>query len=1521
MKIKVHNNKIELDPYLSSIVISSLDGDNDNTTTSELYGSHLDSHANMIVCGRHCFVLSVSSITAEVNAFSTEVGQMHSVPIVDAIIVHENEFTNQIYFLVARNVLYVPSMPHNLIPPFILREAGLIVNDRPLIHTDPEMRDLNDHSILDNDSDLHIRLKLQGMFSAFHSRAPTNADAMREGVEAIMITPNADWNPNSVSYEQQENALLDGTGDIVESNKPIPRLVLDDCLTPNEIEDIDFDCHSVQIKHEKDLILQAELSDLTFNGPSDTYCDDEAILISQTCEDFTNISPIFGNGRDIHIDAVAFIQAVEGYETESMFSSSIGSTSCYNSEEIYAQSPFVESTDHLDLGSNLNPSYVSTTIGKSTGFSTEHISKVFLIDKETADRTLKCTTQLCKHDTGGSLSRNFTTNDRMLRYKRINTHFFTDTFQSKKDHTSTRGYKYVQLFVSDKGFIYVVFMKKRSEFPLALKAFAKEIGVPTSLIMDPSGEQTSNEVKRFAQECSMTLKVIEESTQWANLAERYIGLLKSGVRKDMHKANCPISLWDYCIERRVRVHNVTARNTLHLDNQNPHLITEGEPADISNLARYGFYEMVYYYDSKQQFPLPQKRIGRALGPTKYEGNEMAQYILQANGRVVPRRTTIPIPEEELRTSSMKQRIETFNKCIEQTLGTSMNMPTLKSSDDEWIPYESDETEPRMMPENDIQMTHFNVSLTDALINAEVMLHQGEDNSGPLVKARVLKHLTDENGNFIGHTNELPHLNTLMYEVEFEDGQRAPYAANQIAAEIYSQVDDEGRRSLIINDIIDHRFDSKYAVPKSKAYFHHQGQKRRRKTTAGVKLLVRCSDGSETWIPLKDLKESSPVKVALYAKANDLISEPAFQWWVPYTLRKSHIIIAKIKARMKRVTHKYGIAIPKDHDHAAALDRENGNTLWADALAKEMTNVSVAFEILPIGVKPPPGWKKSSGHLIWDVKMDFIRKARWVKDGHLTPEPSNSNYAGVVSRESVRIAFTYAALNGLDVQAADIQNAYLQAPSSEKHYVICGDEFGIEHNGKVALIRRALYGGRVAGRDYWKHMRKFMNFLGFTSCKADSDVWMRKAVTDNGFEYWEYVLLYVDDCLVISHRGEDVIRNEIGKHFIIKESSIGPPNIYLGGKVRKRVINSTEGNVEAWSFSSSQYVKAAVDNVEKYLRTEKEINRNQRFPKPRDAPFSNGYRPELDETTELDPVDAAYYQSLIGILRWMVELGRVDINVEVSMLSSCLALPRYGHLQQIFNIFAYLKKHHNTEMIFDPSEPVIDMEQFPKQDWSHSVYATGDAELTEPIPSDMPEARGEGFTMRLYVDSDHAGDSITRRSRTGYFVYLQSALISWYSKKQTSVETSSFGSEFMAMKVATEYVRGLRYKLRMMGISINGPCYVYGDNKSVLVNTSVPDSTLKKKSNSIAYHHSREGTARDEWRCTYINTDDNHSDAQTKPLPFGEKRVKFCKQVLKHIYGHDEHVKNAITDVIEQNEQTMPAAAAALWMYNFVGTTK
>ena len=149
-----------------------------------------------------------------------------------------------------------------------------------------------------------------------------------------------------------------------------------------------------------------------------------------------------------------------------------------------------------------------------------------------------------------------------------------------------------------------------------------------------------------------------------------------------------------------------------------------------------------------------------------------------------------------------------------------------------------------------------------------------------------------------------------------------------------------------------------------------------------------------------------------------------------------------------------------------------------------------------------GWSHVTGHLVFDVKMDFTRKARWVLDGHKTPNPIGSTYAGVVSRESVRIAFTYAALNGLDVFAADVRNAYLQAPSSQKAYIICGPEFGLENVGKIALIQRALYGGKAAGRDFGNHLTSCMRHLDFESCPADPDVWMRPAMKADGSNYYE-----------------------------------------------------------------------------------------------------------------------------------------------------------------------------------------------------------------------------------------------------------------------------------------------------------------------------------------------------------------------------------------------------------------------------------
>jgi hypothetical protein len=132
-------------------------------------------------------------------------------------------------------------------------------------------------------------------------------------------------------------------------------------------------------------------------------------------------------------------------------------------------------------------------------------------------------------------------------------------------------------------------------------------------------------------------------------------------------------------------------------------------------------------------------------------------------------------------------------------------------------------------------------------------------------------------------------------------------------------------------------------------------------------------------------------------------------------------------------------------------------------------------------------------------------------------------------------------------------------------------------------------------------------------------------------------------------------------------------------------------------------------------------------------METNYRPELGVTPILSPVEANYYQSQIGVLRWIVELGRVDITTEVSMLSSHNALPRIRHLDAVFRIFSYLKTKTNARLVLDPTYADIDYEAFQKQNWCEFY---GNAK--EQVPANAPPPRGKPVEIRCFVDADHAG---------------------------------------------------------------------------------------------------------------------------------------------------------------------------------------
>ena len=164
-------------------------------------------------------------------------------------------------------------------------------------------------------------------------------------------------------------------------------------------------------------------------------------------------------------------------------------------------------------------------------------------------------------------------------------------------------------------------------------------------------------------------------------------------------------------------------------------------------------------------------------------------------------------------------------------------------------------------------------------------------------------------------------------------------------------------------------------------------------------------------------------MAEFAVAHKIDKHTNFHWWDPYTLRKRDTIVYDVNACVKRVTHKYGIEVPRTVKEFLAFDDHRGNHLWQDVLDKEMSKLRVAFDILDENQHDPPGYSKASVHIIFDVRMTLERKSRWVKYGHRTPEHNHSTYAGIVSCKSVIIALTYNALNHLDVCACDIQNAF------------------------------------------------------------------------------------------------------------------------------------------------------------------------------------------------------------------------------------------------------------------------------------------------------------------------------------------------------------------------------------------------------------------------------------------------------------------------------------------------------------------
>ena len=1086
------------------------------------------------------------------------------------------------------------------------------------------------------------------------------------------------------------------------------------------------------------------------------------------------------------------------------------------------------------------------------------VANRFGIGLETAKRTLNATTQLALRHTLHPIHRRYRTQVAQLRYPRLappHGKFHTDIFFTSCP--SIHGCPMGQMYTNDVHFSKFFPMKRKAEAPDTLMAFMQDVGIPSALHSDDAKELTEGKMSQIMKEFWIKPSNSEPYSPWQVRAELAIRELKKAVRITMGKTKAPKRLWDYCTMYHCEIRNLTALPIYQLNNRTPYEIVTGRTPDISEYLDFGWYDTIWYHDHDAPFPEDRRKLAKWLGVAHRVGQALCYYILPESGIPIARSTVQALTPDEWKDEVILSNIRDLNERLIDKLGRpspyaeDVPMDAWKEDDygDIYDPVEPDAQKP--------ESGNYTPESYDALITAELLLPKGDI----LLPAKVVGRKKDRNGNPVGTEHKNPILDTRIYEVQFSDGHVEEYAANVIVENMYAQVDEDGNQFLMFDEIMDHKCDKD-----AMRYEEAQQLNYTPKTTSGWWLQVRWKDGSTSWEKLCDLKESNPIEVAEYAAANQIINMPAFKWWAHYTLKKRSRVIASIKSRKnKKKNHKFGIELPRTVTRALEIDKETGTTFWADAIAKEMRHVQPAFQILEQGEAAPIGYKQIPYHMNFEIKMDFTRKARLVAGGHMTDPPTHMTYSSVVARDSVRLAFLIAALNDLDLLAADIGNAYLNAPTKEKVYTVCGLDFGQQYIGRIAVIVKALYGLKSSGAAWHQMLANTLHDLGFKSCLADPDVWLRPNVKSTGEHYYDYIFVYVDDLLVLSAFAQKIMET-IGKSYRFKDGSVGPPKTYLGAEV-KEFRQPFDPVTQMWSLSADKYVHDALQQLEMILE-----GLGKRLPTKVVTPLTHKYRPELDTSAELDEDFVQLFQQLIGTLRWCVELGRIDIHLPVALLAQYLSSPRVGHLDQCFHIFAYLKAHSRSRIVLDPIEPTIDEQAFIQADWS-DFYR----DAKEVIPPNAPEPRGNRLIISCFVDADHAGNVVTRRSHTGILIFCNRAPIIWFSKKQNTVETSTFGSEFVAARIAVELIEGLRYKLRMLGIPLDGPANLFCDNGSVVANTTCPESSLKRKHNAIAYHRVREAVAQGVVRIAKEDGKTNLADILTKPLS-GPR----MKELLYHI---------------------------------------
>ena len=331
--------------------------------------------------------------------------------------------------------------------------------------------------------------------------------------------------------------------------------------------------------------------------------------------------------------------------------------------------------------------------------------------------------------------------------------------------------------------------------------------------------------------------------------------------------------------------------------------------------------------------------------------------------------------------------------------------------------------------------------------------------------------------------------------------------------------------------------------------------------------------------------------------------------------------------------------------------------------------------------------------------------------------------------------------------------------------MAGPEFG-DIEGHVLIVRKALYGLKSSGKMWGERCADIFRSIGFTPTRTQDDIWIRDKE-----DHYEYIARYVDDLAIVSKDPQSIIDLLTETHRL-KLKGTGPIEYHLGCDFFRDKENIL-------CMSPKRYIDKLIESYQVMFGC-----------KPKQlytSPLEKNDHPELDTSEELEIDDIKKYQALIGAIQWAVSIGRLDVATAVMTLSKFRSAPRKGHLDRVRRIVGYLAKMKHATIRFRVGRP--DMSAFKREEygWERSVYGN----VEEVIPSDAPPPKGNLIEMISFVDANLMHDVTTGRSVTGIIHMLNRTPIDYYSKKQTTIETATYGSEFVAARTATEQILDLR----------------------------------------------------------------------------------------------------------------------------------